>query len=105
MRFLAFAAAFLLAAPPVLAAQQQRARPGGDPDLDLSVRPRADARTVEADRDDDVYLPGLTEPAGAETAAADLARFKGEGGPLEAAYPPCSRTVRDRCVQIRGPRR
>ena len=104
MRLIAFAAAFLLAAPPVLAAQQQRARPGGDPDLDLSVRPRADARTVEADRDDDVYLPGLTEPAGAET-AADMTRYKGEGGPFEGGYPPCSRTVMDRCLQLIHPRR
>ncbi len=105
MKFIAFAAAFLLAAPPLLATQQQRARAGGDPDLDLSVRPRADTRTIEADRDDDVYLPGLTEPAGAET-AADMSRFKGAGGPLEERlYPPCSRTLRDRCIQLGDPRR
>lgn len=105
MKFIAFAAAFLLAAPPLLAAQQQRARPGGDPDLDLSVRPRADAKTVEPDRDDDVYLPGLTEPAGAAS-AADMARYKGEGGPLEErSYPPCSARVTDRCVQMDDPAR
>ena len=89
MKYFAFAAAALLVASPVLAAQQQRARAGGDPDLDLSVRPRADSKAVAADRDDNVYLPGLTEPAGAAT-AADMAAYKGEGGPLdESGYPPC----------------
>jgi len=103
MKFIAFAAAALLAASPALAAQQQRVRAGGDPDLDLSVRPRGDAKAVEADPDDDVYLPGLTEPAGAET-AADLVGFKGEGGPLdESGYPPCSATVTDRCIELDNP--
>jgi hypothetical protein len=100
MKFIAFAAAALLAATPALAAQQQRARAGGDPDLDLTVRPRADAKAVESGPDDNVFLPGLTEPAGAET-AADMARFKGEGGPLEEhLYPACSATITDRCIQL-----
>ena len=104
MKFIAFAAAALLVASPALAAQPQRARTGGDPDLDLSVRPRADSKPVEADRDDNVYLPGLTEPAGAET-AADMAAYKGEGGPLEGEgfYPPCSATVTDRCIELDNP--
>lgn len=103
MKFIAFAAAALLVASPAFAAQQQRARPGGDPDLDLSVRPRAPPKPVEADRDDDVYLPGLTEPAGAET-AADMASYKGEGGPLEESlYPPCSATITDRCIELDNP--
>ena len=46
----------------------------------------------------------LTEPAGAET-AADMTRYKGEGGPFEGGYPPCSRTVMDRCLQLIRPRR
>ena len=73
--------------------------PGGDPDLDLSVRPTSQMKSVEADPDDDVYLPGLTEPAGAES-AADMTGYKGEGGPLdEIGYPPCSATVTDRCIE------
>lgn len=104
MKFIAFAAAALLAASPALAAQQ-RVRTGGDPDLDLSVRPRGEAKAVEADRDDNVYLPGLTERAGAES-AADMARYKGEGGPLEdSGYPPCSATRTDSCIQLRNPTR
>ena len=103
MKFIAFAAAALLVASPVIAAQQHRARPGGDPDLDLSVRPRGDAKLVQADRDENVYLPGLTEPAGAES-AADMRRYKGEGGPLEEiGYPPCSATVTDRCIELDNP--
>ena len=105
MKFIAFAAAALLVASPVLAAQQQRARAGGDPDLDLSVRPRGEVKVAQADLDDDVYLPGLTERAGVAT-AADMAGYKGEGGPLEeVAYPPCSATVRDRCIQLNDPSR
>ena len=105
MKFIAFAAAALLVASPGIAAQQQRARPGGDPDLDLSVRPRGDVKLVQADRDDDVYLPGLTERAGVES-AADMTEFKGEGGPLEeVTYPPCSATVTDRCIQLHDPGR
>ena len=103
MKFIAFAAVALLAATPALAAQQPRVRTGGDPDLDLSVRPRADVRIVEADPDDNVYLPGLTEPKGAET-AADMSRYKGEGGPLDdSLYPPCSATITDRCTQLHDP--
>ena len=103
MKFVAFAAAALCVASPVFATPQQRARPGGDPDLDLSLRPRADARIIEADRDDDVYLPGLTEPAGADS-AADMSRFKGEGGPLdETRYPLCSARITDRCIQAGNP--
>ena len=104
MKFIAFAATALFAISPALAAQHHRVAAGGDPDLDLSVRPRAPPKPVEADRDDDVYLPGLTEPAGAET-AADMTRYKGEGGPFEGGYPPCSRTVMDRCLQLIRPRR
>lgn len=100
MKSIAIAAALLVAYP--AAAQQQRAMPGGDPDLDLSVRPASQAKTVEADPDDDVYLPGLTEPAGAET-AADMADYKGQGGPLEEiGYPRCSSSVTDRCVNPSG---
>ena len=100
MKFIAFAAAALLVASPVHAAQQHRARPGGDPDLDLSVRPRGDVKLIQADRDENVYLPGLTERPGVES-AADVAGFKGAGGPLdEITYPPCSATVTDRCIQL-----
>jgi hypothetical protein len=100
MKFLAFAAAALLVASPVFAVQQQRARAGGDPDLDLSVRPRGEVKLAQADLDDDVYLPGLTERAGVES-AADMAGYMGEGGPLEEiVYPPCSATVTDRCIQL-----
>jgi len=103
MKYLAFAAAALLAASPALAAQHQRVRAGGDPDLDLSARPRDNVKTVAADPDDNVYLPGLTEPEGAET-AADMARFKGEGGPVDdSGYPPCSATVTDRCIELDNP--
>ena len=103
MKYFAFAAAALLAVSPTLAAQQQRVRTGGDPDLDLSVRPRDNGKAVEADPDDNVYLPGLTEPAGAET-AADMARFKGEGGPIDDdVYPPCSATITDRCIELDNP--
>ena len=103
MKFLAFAAAALLAASPALAAQRHRALAGGDPDLDLTVRPRDPGRTAEPGRDDNVYLPGLTEPAGAET-AADMSQYKGEGGPLEEiGYPPCSATVTDSCIELDNP--
>ena len=104
MKYLAFAAAALLAASPALAQRSHRVvMAGGDPDLDLSVRPRAETRTVEPDRDDNVYLPGLTERAGVES-AADMARYKGEGGPLDdRLYPPCSATVTDRCIQLDDP--
>lgn len=103
MKFIAFAAAALLAASPALAAQQQRVTAGGDPDLDLSVRPASQTKSVEADLDGDVFLPGLTEPAGAES-AADLTGYKGEGGPLdESGYPVCSATVTDRCIQLPDP--
>jgi hypothetical protein len=102
MKFLAFAAAALLAATPALAAQRHRVAAGGDPDLDLTVRPRGDA-VAQADPDDNVYLPGLTEPAGAAS-AADMNRYKGEGGPLDdEAYPPCSATVTDRCIELNNP--
>jgi hypothetical protein len=100
MKYFAFAAAALLVASPALAQRQHRVMAGGDPDLDLSVRPSDRARPVEVDRDDDVYLPGLTERAGVES-AADMARFKGEGGPLDdTGYPPCSPTVKDRCIEL-----
>jgi hypothetical protein len=102
MKYLAFAAAALLAASPALATQH-RAQAGGDPDLDLTVRPRDTAKPAARDRDDNVYLPGLTEPAGAET-AADMSRFKGEGGPIDdSGYPPCSATVTDRCIELDNP--
>ncbi|HYD13643.1 MAG TPA: hypothetical protein VEC11_12420 [Allosphingosinicella sp.] len=105
MKFIAFAAVALLATAPGLAAQRHRALAGGDPDLDLTVRPRADARTVEPGRDDNVYLPGLTERADAES-AADMRNYKGQGGPLEdSLYPPCSARVTDRCIQLPRPRR
>ena len=103
MKFIAFAAAALLAASPAIAAQSHRAQPGGDPDLDLAVRPRGDAKAVQPGPDDNVYLPGLTEPAGAET-AADMSQYKGEGGPLDdSVYPPCSVTVTDRCIELDNP--
>lgn len=102
MKFIAFAAAALLAASPALAAQRHRAAAGGDPDLDLTIRPRAEPATPQAGPDDNVYLPGLTEPAGA-AAAADMRQHKGQGGPLEDAYPPCSRTVTDRCIELNSP--
>ena len=104
MKFLAFAAAALLAASPALAQRPHRVvMAGGDPDLDLTVRPRGDAKAVEPGPDDNVYLPGLTEPAGAES-AADMARYKGQGGPLDdISYPPCSATVTDRCIQLDNP--
>ena len=104
MKFLAFAAATLLAASPAMAGQRHRVAAGGDPDLDLTVRPRGEPATPQPGRDDNVYLPGLTEPAGAET-AADMSQYKGQGGPLEDdAYPPCSRTVTDRCIELNSPR-
>lgn len=103
MKFIAFAAAALLAASPVLAAQHHRALAGGDPDLDLTVRPRDDARPAQPGPDDNVYLPGLTEPAGAET-AADMDQYKGQGGPIDdSGYPPCSATVTDRCIELDNP--
>ena len=103
MKYLAFAAAALLAASPALAQRQHRVPAGGDPDLDLTVRPQASAKAVEAGADDDVYLPGLTEPAGAES-AADMARYKGEGGPIDGSdYPACSATVTDRCIELDNP--
>jgi len=100
MKYIAFAAVALLATSPALAQRSHRAvLAGGDPDLDLTVRPRGEAKAVAPGPDDNVYLPGLTEPAGAES-AADMARYKGEGGPLdESGYPPCSATVRDRCIE------
>jgi hypothetical protein len=102
MKYLAFAAAALLAASPAIAAQH-RAQAGGDPDLDLTVRPRDATPPVEQGRDDNVYLPGLTEPAGADT-AADMRQYKGEGGPIEDSfYPPCSATVTDRCIELDNP--
>lgn len=105
MKFIAFAAVALLAASPALAQRSHRVVAGGDPDLDLTVRPRGDAKAVAAGPDDDIYLPGLTEPAGAAS-AADMARYKGEGGPLDdPVYPSCSATVRDRCIQLRNPAR
>ena len=105
MKFLAFAAAAVLVASPGFAVQQQRARAGGDPDLDLSVRPRGEVKIAQADLDDNVYLPGLTERAGVQT-AADMPEYKGEGGPLEeVVYPPCSATIRDRCIQLDDPSR
>jgi hypothetical protein len=103
MKIIAFAAAALLAISPA-AAQRHRAATGGDPDLDLSVRPRGDV-IAQADRDDNVYLPGLTEPAGAQT-AADMSQYKGQGGPIDdSGYPPCSATVTDRCIEVDNPRR
>ena len=99
MKSIAIAAALLVASPAVA---QQRAMPGGDPDLDLSLRPASQVKSVEADPDDDVFLPGLTEPAGAES-AADMADYKGEGGPLEdVGYPLCSATITDRCINPSG---
>ena len=103
MKFIAFAAAALLSAAPAMAAQPQRARTGGDPDLDLTVRPRSETIRVQPGPDDNVYLPGLTEPAGART-AADMSGYKGEGGPIDDdAYPPCSATITDRCIELDNP--
>ena len=103
MKYLAFAAAALLAVSPASAAQH-RAAAGGDPDLDLTVRPRGDV-TAQADADDNVYLPGLTEPAGAQT-AADMSQYKGQGGPIDDdGYPPCSARVTDRCIEVDSPLR
>ena len=103
MKIIAFAAAALLAASPALAAQQHRAQAGGDPDLDLTVRPRGEVKAAQPGPDDNVYLPGLTEPAGA-VSAADMSEYKGQGGPLEEdAYPPCSATVTDRCIELNNP--
>jgi hypothetical protein len=105
MKFIAFAAAALLAASPAFAAQRHRVAAGGDPDLDLTVRPRGEVKAAQPAPDDNVYLPGLTEPAGAES-AADMNQYKGEGGPLDdSGYPPCSQTVRDGCIQVDNPRR
>jgi hypothetical protein len=99
MKFIAFAAVILLAATPALA-ERQRAAAGGDPDLDLTVRPRDDAGAVQPAPDDNVYLPGLTERAGAQS-AADMAQYKGQGGPLDDdGYPPCSATLTDRCIEL-----
>ena len=100
MKFIAFAAVALLAASPAMAAQRHRVAAGGDPDLDLTVRPRGEVKAAQPGPDDNVYLPGLTEPAGSVT-AADMRQYKGQGGPLEEdAYPPCSRTVTDRCIEV-----
>jgi hypothetical protein len=102
MKFIAFAAVILLAASPALA-ERHRAAAGGDPDLDLTVRPRDDAGAVQPAPDDNVYLPGLTESAGAKT-AADMAQYQGQGGPLDDdGYPPCSATVTDRCIELDNP--
>jgi len=105
MKFIAFAAVALLAASPALATQRHRVAAGGDPDLDLTVRPRGEVEAAQPGPDDNVYLPGLTEPAGAVT-AADMSQYKGQGGPLdEVGYPPCSRTVTDRCIEVDNPAR
>jgi hypothetical protein len=105
MKYLVFAAAALLAASPAFAAQRQRAVAGGDPDLDLTVRPRSEAKLAQPGPDDNVYLPGLTEPAGTAS-AADLSQYKGEGGPPDdGGYPPCSATVTDRCIEVDNPLR
>jgi hypothetical protein len=104
MKFLAFAAVALLATSPALAAQRHRVAAGGDPDLDLTVRPRGEVKAAQPGPDDNVYLPGLTEPAGAQT-AADMSQYNGQGGPLEDAYPPCSATVTDRCIEVDNPAR
>ena len=102
MKRIAFALAILMAASPALA-ERQRVMAGGDPDLDLTVRPRDTVRTAQPGPDDDVYLPGLTEPAGTAT-AADMAKYKGQGGPLDdSGYPPCSATVTDRCIELDNP--
>jgi hypothetical protein len=101
MKRLAFALAVLMAASPALA-ERQRAAPGGDPDLDLTIRPRNDVRTAQPGPDDNVYLPGLTEPAGAQS-AADMAQYQGEGGPIDSGYPACSATVTDRCIEENNP--
>ena len=70
---------------------------------DVRARPRDPAPRVEPGRDDNVYLPGLTEPAGAPR-AADMRQYKGEGGPLDdSGYPPCSATVKDRCIELDNP--
>jgi hypothetical protein len=64
------------------------------------VRPRDDAGAVQPAPDDNVYLPGLTERAGAQS-AADMAQYKGQGGPLDDdGYPPCSATLTDRCIEL-----
>ena len=103
MKFIAFAAAALLAASPALAAQHHRAAAGGDPDLDLTVRPSDQVEPAQPGPDDNVYLPGLTEPAGAES-AADMTQYKGQGGPLDdSLYPACSATVTDRCIELDNP--
>ena len=100
MKFIAFAAVALLAASSALATQRHRVAAGGDPDLDLTVRPRGEVKTAQPGPDDNVYLPGLTEPAGA-VSAADMSQYKGQGGPLEEdGYPPCSATVTDRCIEV-----
>lgn len=105
MKVIAFAAAALLAASPALAAQRHRVAAGGDPDLDLTIRPRGEAGPAQPGPDDNVYLPGLTEPAGAPS-AADLSQYKGQGGPLEdEGYPPCSTSVTDRCIEVDSPLR
>lgn len=54
----------------------------GDPNLDLSVNPYA------------------------RRGAPDLSRYRGMGGPEDAdagGYPPCSRTVTDRCIEPARP--
>ena len=105
MKFIVFAAAALLAASPAFAAQRHRVAAGGDPDLDLTVRPRGEVKLAQPGPDDDVYLPGLTEPAGA-TSAADMGQYKGEGGPIDdSGYPACSATVTDRCIEVDNPLR
>ena len=102
MKRLAFALAVLMAASPALA-ERQRTAPGGDPDLDLTIRPRDHVRTAQAGPDDNVYLPGLTEPAGAQS-AADMSQYRGEGGPIDDdAYPACSATVTDNCIEMNNP--
>ena len=102
MKRLAFALAVLMAASPALA-ERQRTAPGGDPDLDLTIRPRDNVRNAQPGPDDNVYLPGLTEPAGAQSGAG-MAQYKGEGGPIDdSGYPPCSATVTDRCIELDNP--
>ena len=105
MKFIAFAAVALLAAAPALAAQRHRVAAGGDPDLDLTVRPRGEVHDAQPGRDDNIYLPGLTEPADTVT-TADMSQYKGQGGPLDdSVYPPCSTTVTDRCIEVHNRRR
>lgn len=102
------AGALLIAAAPAFAVTPDRAAmaPGGDPDLDLTVNPdrahQAAPRIQRPDVDDGVYLPGLTEGRGEESAG--MSQYRGVGGPIDEAadYPPCSATLTDRCTEIGG---